>query len=937
MKENMKKQNPAHCLRGCLLIATSLALIVSPAAGANYQSVVLGDHPLAFYALDPATDPADTSPDLTDNGNDGFAFNIAPATGPSAYITNAASFDGVTSFDDISTGGNAGLLIFTGPITLEAWVQPATASVFGDIIAEGYENATGYPEIALRANYGYGNNYFGGSENSNFSVYVGGGTETTNWTYVVLSMDGTNCSIYQNGALVGRTADAYGSTIFPTNDDWVIGDGSDAGNGRLFDGNISEVAMYNYGLTAAQVAAHYNMGMYGTTNPPPPPVGPSLKWSANNNSGVWDTDTSTNWIVVTNGQPSVFNANDPVLFDDTVGVPTSVTVSGTVSPNKITVNSSTNSFTISSGTISGSASLIKEGSSILTFETGGLTGPVTIGGGAISAGNNSLDVVSSIAISNNATLDLAGGTFSGGTPVTVSGMGLNGEGAIYNTYNDYPQENLNITLAGDTKFGASQRWDLASGAQISGPHNLTIDWSAGPDYGEWNTITIGADVPEILVTNGSALGMKNVDTICQNPATLFSIGSGCQLIFYTGGFNGSIATAGQVAIYTGTFSGNTIDVQTGGIMNIYDSGANISASTVHVQTGGIVYMDNPGITFSGGNLIFEDNCQWVSYYNSGQNNIDNAVTFNGVVHFITGNHSMVYTNVLSGTGGFVVDYYDNEVVLSATNTYSGPTIIGSSGNSPEVVLTGNGSISHSSPIFFGGSDSTVTHLDVSGRPDQTLTLASGQTLAGIGGITGSLVVSPGAILSPAGSNTTIGITTGANSTGTIAASGSVALNGTTVLKLNGSGVNDEVQAGAGITYGGTLSLDNISGAALAAGNSFQIFSAASYAGSFSSITPATPGSGLVWNTSQLNIGVLNVEAAPGITSVTESGGNLIFSGSNGTPGGTFHVLATTNLTTPLTNWVVLSTNSFNANGTFSVTNAVNPGTHQRFYVIEASP
>jgi hypothetical protein len=936
MKGNMTKQNPTHCLRGCLLIATSLALMVSSATGANYQSVVLGDHPLAFYALDPATDPADTSPDLSGNDNDGFAFNIAPATGPSAYITNAASFDGVTSFDDISTGGNAGLLIFTGPITLEAWVQPASSTLFADILTEGYENATGYPEITLRANGTYGG-YAGGSENSNFSVYISGGSETTNWTYVVVSMDGTNCSIYQNGALVGRTADAYGSTIFPTNDDWVIGDGSDAGNGRLFDGNISEVAMYNYGLTAAQVAAHYNMGMYGTTNPPPPPVGPSLKWSANNNSGVWDTDTSTNWIVVTNGQPSVFNANDPVLFDDTVGVPTSVTVSGTVAPNKITVNSSTNSFTISSGTISGSASLIKQGSSILTIDTGGLTGPVTIGGGAISAGNNSLDVVSSITISNNATLDLAGGTFSGGTPVTVSGTGLNGEGAIYNTYSDYPQENLNITLAADTKFGGAQRWDFASGAQISGPHNLTIDWSAGAGYGEWNSMTIGSDVPEILVTNGSSLGMKNMDTSCQNPGTLFSIGSGCQLTFYTGGFNGSIAAAGQVAIYTGTFSGSTIDVQTGGIVNIYDSGANISASTVHVQTGGIVYLYAPGINFSGSNLIFEDNCQWVTYYNSGQNNIDNAVTFNGVVHFIIGNHSMVYTNVLSGTGGFVVDYYDDEVVLSAPNTYSGPTIIGSSGNNPEVALTGNGSISHSSPIFFGGSDSTVAHLDVSGRSDQTLTLASGQTLAGIGGITGSLVVSPGAILSPSGSNTTIGITTGANSTGTIAASGSVALNGTTVLKLNGSGVNDEVQAGAGITYGGTLSLDNISGAALAAGNSFQIFSAASYAGSFSSITPATPGSGLVWNTSQLNIGVLNVAAAPGITSVKESAGNLIFSGSNGKPGGTFHVLTTTNLTTPLTNWVVLSTNSFNANGTFNVTNAVNPGTHQQFYVIEASP
>jgi hypothetical protein len=49
------------------------------------------------------------------------------------------------------------------------------------------------------------------------------------------------------------------------------------------------------------------------------------------------------------------------------------------------------------------------------------------------------------------------------------------------------------------------------------------------------------------------------------------------------------------------------------------------------------------------------------------------------------------------------------------------------------------------------------------------------------------------------------------------------------------------------------------------------------------------------------------------------------------------VLTTTNLTTPLTNWVRLTTNIVNANGSFSVTNAINPGTPSRFYRIEQSP
>jgi len=46
------------------------------------------------------------------------------------------------------------------------------------------------------------------------------------------------------------------------------------------------------------------------------------------------------------------------------------------------------------------------------------------------------------------------------------------------------------------------------------------------------------------------------------------------------------------------------------------------------------------------------------------------------------------------------------------------------------------------------------------------------------------------------------------------------------------GQNDVIQAAANIHYGGTLNLVNISSSPLVAGNSFQVFSAASYTGSF---------------------------------------------------------------------------------------------------------
>ncbi|MEJ0091698.1 MAG: LamG-like jellyroll fold domain-containing protein [Limisphaerales bacterium] len=966
----MKIQNPSH--RPRFFTAIGLILISAVTVRADYQSTILGDTPLAYYALTPNSDPAGVAPDLTGNGNDGVAVNTTAATGPSVYIPNAANFSGASSIN-LSQGSNPGLLDFTGPITLEAWAQPSSSSLFADIVAKGYD-ATTFQEIVIRVNGPYGANYYASSG----STGVSGGAQTTNWTHVVMSSDGTNCSLYVNGVLVQQSADTTGSVQFP--DDWKIGNGSSAGNGRLFNGNICQVAIYNHGLTASQVLNHYYVGLLnssastsvpiistqpqpqqsfvggpatfsvsavsaspityqwfkagsplagrtnstlsltnlqladavdysvavsnsnGTTNSVSASLSVSvpsnLLWSSVANSGTWDTGTSANWINQANSQQVVFNSGDQALFDDTAGVPTTVNVSGNVFPSLITVNASANNFTFSSGNISGPGSLVKKGSSTLTITSSGdFTGPVTISGGTVYAGNNSFKAASSLTVTNNSTLDFGGGSYNTGQPVTVSGAGANGAGALFNSYDNYPGEIFNITLAGDAIFGASKRWDL-NGGSINGAHKLTIDWSAGSGYGEWNGVTIGANVAGITLTNGN-IGMKNMDAAFQNPGTVFTVSTNSQMVFYTGGFNGSI----------------------------------------HLLSGSQIYHYTAPAGFNGSNMIFEDGAALISYYNGGATTpVNSAIILNGVAHFVIGDHNMVYTNVISGPGGFVEDYYNSQMVFSASNTYAGPTIIGSSGNSPVVVLTGNGSISHSSPIFFGGNDPTVVHIDASGRSDQTLTLASGQTLAGIGKINGSLTVAFGATISPAGTNTTIGITTGANTNGTISVGNAVVLNGTTTLKLNGSGVNDMVQAGTSITYGGTLNLVNVSGTPLANGNSFQVFSAASYVGSFSSITPTIPGPGLVWDTSQLNtLGFISVVAgssSPVINTPTISGGNLIFNGTGGTPNGSYSVLTTTNVATSITNWVSLATNSFDALGNFSVTNAMVPGTPQRFYRIK---
>jgi len=73
-------------------------------------------------------------------------------------------------------------------------------------------------------------------------------------------------------------------------------------------------------------------------------------------------------------------------------------------------------------------------------------------------------------------------------------------------------------------------------------------------------------------------------------------------------------------------------------------------------------------------------------------------------------------------------------------------------------------------------------------------------------------------------------------------------------------------------------------------------------------------------------------ATPTIKSAAIRGGNFIMGGTNNSgPGGTCHVLASTNLLLPRTNWTVITNMSFDANGNFSFTNPIAPANARLFY------
>jgi hypothetical protein len=80
--------------------------------------------------------------------------------------------------------------------------------------------------------------------------------------------------------------------------------------------------------------------------------------------------------------------------------------------------------------------------------------------------------------------------------------------------------------------------------------------------------------------------------------------------------------------------------------------------------------------------------------------------------------------------------------------------------------------------------------------------------------------------------------------------------------------------------------------------------------------------------------LLTVLNPPAISDSVLDGSNLIFSGSGGIEGAQYYVLTSANVTEPVANWISIQTNTFGPGGTFSVTNAVNPGQPAQFFQLQ---
>ncbi|MEI7730968.1 MAG: autotransporter-associated beta strand repeat-containing protein [Verrucomicrobiota bacterium] len=609
----------------------------------------------------------------------------------------------------------------------------------------------------------------------------------------------------------------------------------------------------------------------------------SLVWKGDGVQNTWDLGLTTNWL--NGGLPDVFYGGDTVLFDNSGSNNPAINLGASLAPAAIIVNSS-NNYTFASNGVIASGSLTKLGAGTLYMTNVGANlynGGTFVGGGTLKVGvANSMGAnASSVVATNGGQVDVNGVDQSAkGFTYTVNGVGPDGQGAIKSTAGslDGAKSGIkNVIMTGDTVFGGTARFDLASGGYMNGNgyRMIKVGTSTVPFRGTVSNIS------EIVVSNGTLYGEATTQMQMTN---LVSVYPGGTLAAYAYDGMVGLTNSTRVNLYGGILGGGGASANSGhqvwiGPIYVYnDSAMNATA----LSAGSDTRLDGP---INGSAML------------NVRGNSTRAFILTTNNNTYSGNWTIESTGVLrltnSATPGTGIIYDNGSLELANTNAYT---------LSNNVIGTGAMSIRATNGVTFDGTASVnlTGVLQVGAVTNYgKATFNSGANVS-VGQFTvGNPTSIPGDVIHNGGAVTVSGtlglrvghwpteISTYTMNGGTLSIPNgplSVGWDGVGLFNLNGGtvgvlrlSVDDNGNTGA---LGGTNETFTLSGGRINLGAG-GITTASTDGGYRIALGGGTLGAWTNWSSSAAIV----LTNAPGTVSIDPSGNTITLSGSLSGPGG----------------------------------------------------